>query len=293
MEIWTDNNHKIVWLASYPKSGNTWFRAFLANLLNNSETPASINDLEGGPIASSRPLFDEATGLSSADLTSEEIENLRPEVYSYMAAESNDILFHKIHDAYTFTPSGAPLIPADSTRCVLYFIRNPLDLAVSFSHHANLPCEVIVENMNNNDYAFCSRPDKLHNQLTQKLLTWSNHIQSWVDNSNMPVLVTRFEDMKNKPFQTFARAIEFTGLEFSREQIEKAIEFSDFEVLAKQESQNGFKEKSQNSDKFFRKGQIGTWREELSPRLVNHIVNQHQEMMIRFGYLTRTGKLLV
>ena len=63
----------IIWLASYPKSGNTWFRVFLTNLLSDSDTPANINDLTETSISSSRKLFDDYTGLSSADLTFEEI----------------------------------------------------------------------------------------------------------------------------------------------------------------------------------------------------------------------------
>ncbi|HJX72016.1 MAG TPA: hypothetical protein VJ346_08695, partial [Bacteroidales bacterium] len=69
---------KIVWLASYPKSGNTWFRIFLTNLLNHTNEPVDINNLYPSTIASSRSLFDEATGLESSDLTLDEIELLRP-----------------------------------------------------------------------------------------------------------------------------------------------------------------------------------------------------------------------
>jgi len=51
----------IIWLASYPKSGNTWLRIFLTNLRCDGEEPVNINELDGGPIASARALFDEAT----------------------------------------------------------------------------------------------------------------------------------------------------------------------------------------------------------------------------------------
>ncbi|KAB2870631.1 MAG: sulfotransferase domain-containing protein, partial [Bacteroidales bacterium] len=98
-----DDLRKIVWLASYPKSGNTWFRVFLSNLLSESDQPADINNLYATPIASSRELFDEATGLSSAELTLDEIDILRPGVYSYAARNSKEILFQKVHDAWLLT----------------------------------------------------------------------------------------------------------------------------------------------------------------------------------------------
>jgi hypothetical protein len=255
-----DKPGKIVWLASYPKSGNTWFRIFLANLLHDSDTPANINELEGGPIASSRQLFDEATGLSSADLTPEEIENLRPEVYRYISSEAETIIFHKIHDAYGLTNKQTPLIPREATYKVLYFVRNPLDVAVSFAHHANLPVATIVNQMNDDQFAFCSRVDKLHNQLCQKLLSWSHHIQSWVDQSSLPLLVIRYEDMKTDAFATFKNAALFIGLDYTDKQIQKAIDFSDFKTIKKQEEKHGFKEKAPGSKEFFRKGKIGTWK---------------------------------
>ena len=57
---------KLIWLASYPKSGNTWFRVFLANLRSNIGSPVDINRLMNYPVASSRALFDEATGIAAA-----------------------------------------------------------------------------------------------------------------------------------------------------------------------------------------------------------------------------------
>ena len=55
----------IVWLASYPKSGNTWTRAFLTAYLGDEDQAVDINDLEGGPIASSRWFAAGPTGTRS------------------------------------------------------------------------------------------------------------------------------------------------------------------------------------------------------------------------------------
>ena len=69
----------IVWLASYPKSGNTWFRMLIANLLAQDETPADINDLpECRDIASAREWFDQATMIEAGLLTHNEVDCLRP-----------------------------------------------------------------------------------------------------------------------------------------------------------------------------------------------------------------------
>jgi hypothetical protein len=85
-----DDQRKIVWLASYPKSGNTWLRGFITALLHPGNAGIDINNLYTTTIASSRQLFDELTGVSSADLAPEEIEKLRPMVSGNMR-ESEEI----------------------------------------------------------------------------------------------------------------------------------------------------------------------------------------------------------
>ena len=98
--------------------------------------------------------------------------------------------------------------------------------------------------MADENFAFCSRMDRLHDQLRQKLLSWSGHVRSWVDNAPFPVCVLRYEDMKTKPLETFEKAVRFAGLSHSLEQIQKAIDFSAFDVVKQQETAEGFKENS-------------------------------------------------
>lgn len=279
------NNKNIIWLASYPKSGNTWFRIFLTNLLRDSDEPASINDLKRTPIASSRNLFDEYVGFDSSDLDADEIDLLRPEIYLKIASEAKENIYQKIHDAYIILDNGQPLIPAEASKCAIYFIRNPLDVAVSFAYHSNIDFNASIRNMNNNNYSFCSKNDRLHNQLRQKLLTWSNHVKSWTEQKEIPVLVVRYEDMIDNTFKEFKKIVDFIGIETNDKKIEKAINFSSFSELQKQEEQFGFNEKAPKSEKFFRKGKVGSWKEELTKEQVEKIIENHQIVMKKFGYL--------
>jgi hypothetical protein len=282
----------IYWLASYPKSGNTWTRAFLTNYWKNADQPADINDFEGGPIASARNLFDEAVGVEASDLTKDEIENLRPRVYQDVAANSKENLYLKVHDAFTYTPGGVPLLPKDVTGGVIYIIRNPLDVVVSFAHHSNRPVEKMIPAMNDPDFAFVNNPRSLQNQLVQKLLTWSGHVLSWVDEPGLNALVIRYEDMHARTEEIFTEVARFAGLEVDAERVRKAIRFSSFDVLQAQEKEHGFGEKMPFSESFFRKGKIGTWREKLSEEQAAQIVAEHGEVMRRFGYLTEDGRIV-
>jgi aryl sulfotransferase len=275
---------KIVWLASYPKSGNTWMRAFLTALLNKENPGVDINNMMPSTIASSRQLFDEMAGVSASDLLPEEIDRLRPAIYRQNAMESDELIYHKIHDAWIRLPGGEPLVPADATRCVIYIIRNPLDVAVSFANHLNTSIDKTINTMNNPDYAFCDRRDRLANQLRQRLLTWSGHVKSWLDESGLPVWVMRYEDMSAQPEITFTKAVNFIGLPHTPAEIKAALELCNFSRLQKQEEEKGFSEKNARSPSFFRKGTVGDWRNVLSPEQVERVVIPHREMMERFGY---------
>ncbi len=280
----------IIWLASYPKSGNTWFRVFLTNLLSDTDVPANINDLTDTSISSSRKIFDEYTGLSSSDLTFNEIDSLRPEVYRMQSDESDELLYKKVHDKYYFTEQGEPLFPTEITKGVIYFIRNPLDVLVSFSYHSDKPVKKMVKTLNNSDFAFCNQNDKLQNQLRQILGSWSDHVESWVKQKDTPVHVLRYEDMIENTFDCFKNAVKYIGLKSTDSEIHEAIKKSDFSVLADQEKEDGFKEKMIKSKSFFRKGKIGDWKNYLDQEITEDIILNHKSIMKKFGYIDTNNK---
>ena len=282
----------IIYLASYPKSGNTWFRVFLTNLRGEEDGPAQINRLDSTPIASARGIFDDETGIEASDLTMNEIDRLRPEVYEQLAAAADETLFMKVHDAYTANDKNIPLFPEKATAGVIYIIRNPLDVVISFADHSGWDYDKAISRMDDEKSAFCAKPKRLHNQLRQTLLSWSSHVKSWTEQSFFPVCVLRYEDMKQNSVETFEKAVQFSGLEYGREEILKALELSSFEELRRQEKEDGFKEKSPSSDMFFRKGEVGAWREELSEAQARRIIDHHRIVMQRFGYLDTNDEVV-
>ena len=275
----------IFWLASYPKSGNTWFRIVLANLMNTSTEPVDLNQLHTGAIASARGWIDEALGFDSANLSHDELDQLRPAAYQWHSEQSTSVGYHKIHDAYTRVDSGMPLIPAEGCLGALYFIRNPLDVVISFANHSSCSIDQAIENMGNKKFAFCKGKHRQHNQLRQWLLSWSLHAQSWATAQDINVLMLRYEDMKQNPLATFTKAIEFLQLDSSQDDIKRALSNASIEKLQQQEAQSGFNEKPAKVGRFFRKGIVGDWQNTLTPAQINQIINDHGEMMQQHGYL--------
>lgn len=273
---------RILWLASYPKSGNTWLRVFIANMRSSDGQRADINKL-GATVANNRQLFDEIAGVEASDLTEEEIQTCRPLVYRHIALAARENVFLKIHDAYTLTPGGEPLIPTDATRGAVYVVRNPLDVAISFARSTNEALDVRIAKMAVDDYLSANElPIK---NLNQRLLSWSGHVLSWVDGPPFPVHVVRYEDMYERPAETFAGIGHFCDLSCDPGRLRQALYHSSFEQLQNQERERGFVERQPETKVFFRQGRPHAWREVLSNEQVERIINKHRAVMERFGYL--------
>jgi aryl sulfotransferase len=281
----------IYWLASYPKSGNTWLRALLTNYRGDGGEPATLDELEGAGVASSREVFDDCTGLESADLTPRQIDHYRPSVYETLAVESDEPLFLKIHDAYTYNDDARPIVPKQATAGAIYLIRNPLDVAVSYAHHRNRPIDDTICVMRRYD-AMLAGSDRPTDYLPQRLLSWSGHIRSWVDEAGLNLHVVRYEDMVRAPVETFAGAVRFLGLDFDLDRVRRAVEFSSFAELQSQELAHGFCEKPPTAPSFFREGRAGAWRAHLTDAQVQQVIADHHAVMCRFGYLSPSNEIL-
>lgn len=277
---------KFIWLASYPKSGNTWMRALLTNYIRDGSEPASINELIGGPIASARFWFDEWAGIEASALSDEAIEQLRPGVYRCMADEAPEHYFLKVHDAWRRTANGEPLFPPEITAGVVYIMRNPLDLVSSCAHHWGLGLAEATERLCKPDFALARSHGALTDQLQQPLKSWSDHVNSWLEEAGLPTCLVRYEDLRADPQRVLGEVVRFCGLEYDSTRLDKAVAFADFAELQRQEQAEGFRERSILApDGFFRRGQVNAWREELEPDLVRQLIACHGRLMRRYGYL--------
>ena len=275
----------IVWLASYPKSGNTWLRVLLANYLRDASEPADINTIFVGPAASARRRFDEWAGVDAAALDPSVVDRLRPQVYRCLALDADETLFMKVHDRWDRVDTGEPMFPADVTRGVVYIIRNPLDLASSCAHHWGVPLTAAVATLCDSSAAARDVSRDTPEQLRQFFGSWSDHVGSWVDDSGLPLHVVRYEDLAADPRGCFGEVVRFCRLDYDRDRVGKAVKFSSFDELRRQEAAAGFQERSPRAPGgFFRRGVAGSWRDELPPHLARRLAGAHGPMMARFGY---------
>lgn len=277
----------IVWLASYPKSGNTWFRLLIANL-SSENGPTDINaPAERGGFAASRSEFESETLLDSGLLDHDVIDALRPGVYRRIAARLERQRWVKAHDAFSYGADGEPLFGRDA-RCAVYLVRDPRDVAISLAHHLGDSIDAAIRLMNAPKGGFAQPRSTLAPQLRQTLQSWSGHVRSWLDQTIVPVHLLRYEDLLADPAGRFAEALRFAAREESEDAVRRAARQAAFSELQRQERERGFYERQSPTSPFFRSGRAGEWRELLDADQIRAIESRHSAMMLRLGYPPET-----
>jgi len=283
----------IVWLVSYPKSGNTWFRVFLANYQKKAQDSASLDEIQSAPVAGNAIDFEEIIGLDPFELTADEVDLYRPELYRVLSdnvSKTDFFCYKKTHDAYTLNKNSIPIFPEDVTKKAIYFIRNPMDVCVSFANHNAEKLDMTLKSLLNEAFYIAGGKS---GQLRQKLLSWKSHVQSWRNQTLIPIHFVRYEDMVQEPIEAFGSIIKFLELEYDDMRLGKTIIKSDFKLLQELEQKNGFKERPQKCQHFFWKGKIGNYKDHLSKDQIDRIVEYNYNTMKEFGYIDESGALTV
>lgn len=272
---------KIIWLASYPKSGNTWTRSFLLHLFMNPKQPFPPDRIgEMSPIDTSSYWLEQVADKQVDTWQEEEVAKLRSPVQHEIAKRAPDSIFVKTHFAH-MTWRGFPVFNHELTAGAIYIVRNPLDVIASFAAHSNTTLDHIVGVLNDTDHVLPGAKD----QVPHLIGSWSQHVASWTANPGPALHVMRYEDMIEQPAETFGGLVKFLGLNPPPDRLERALNFSSFETLQSLEQSEGFNERTPRQERFFRAGKSGGWRDELNDKQVARIVAAHREQMARFGYV--------
>ena len=269
---------KILWLASYPKSGNTWMRMFLSAYRNSG----IVNINHTGPFAyddMAKYTYQVISPKPYTELAPEEMAAVRGAYFVHLLNMGRgDRLFVKTHSCIGLL-AEYPTIPEVFTEGGLYMVRDPRDVCVSYAHHCQMSIDETID--------FMLKPAATINHDTRyhALGTWEEHVKTWVDKDiAFPRHIVRYEDMVNEPKKTFSRVVEFLGWDVDKDLVDKSIEGTEFSKLKHQEEKYGFREQSHSGAHFFRKGKIGSWKDEMTDKQVKRLTDAFAETMKPLGY---------
>lgn len=271
----------IVWLASYPKSGNTWVRMFLNNYLYSGSGRQNLNSLDlstfGGSSKSSYRAISDQDIDACTDL---EIMQLTAKAHGHIANQTSGSVFVKTHNL--LAPNhGIPLITKEVTSSGIYIVRNPLDTVISVADHFGLSLDKAVDFMNN----VSGSTARTETMVRQIFSSWSYNVASWTTQPPFPVWAVRYEDMHANPQKSFEDILRFLNLEIDQKKVALAVKQSSFKSLKAMEKRDGFDEKSRYSKSFFRSGKTNQWKSKLSQDQIKKLVENNYQQMKRFGYL--------
>ena len=274
---------RITWLASYPKSGNTWLRAIVDRIVR-PERPFDLNAL-----GETAPAF---SGLTERFIADHDIEvplSAPGEVRRYWAATQHAIcsssekeVFLKTHNVAAKFDCGHFPDP-NLTKSVIYIVRDPRDVAISFAWHYRHPLGLAVAALCSSS-AFNFKPQQIGR--TELLTSWGEHVACWTALKRFPLLVLRYEDLLADAEAGVRRIAEFLGNQLSEKQVKDVVAATSFEQLRRQESERGFAE-AVRSGGFFRVGRARQWRDVKDQGVFRPLLDGFAKPMRRYGYLER------
>ena len=278
---------KIIFISSYPKSGNTWVRILIGSLLNNLDGKFEFDDLKKISMFSQLSNFKKIEGMKLMDDGS---LDLNFTIENWIKAQdvinktSEETKIYKTHNVRGIV-NGKYF--TDETVCAgfIYIARDPRDIAISKAKYMSTSLDLSIKRMLY-DEKITTCPKKV----TEFVNTWNNHITSWYSFKSVPRLLIKYEDMLNDTKKILVQIIDFLNehstfiINKEDKLIKNVLKTTEFNNLQNMEKVNGFEESTKYSA-FFRKGKSNQWEEILSKDQISLIQRELKVPMEYLGYI--------
>ena len=286
----------IIWLASYPKSGNTWVRYFIISLLVDNKDNMNLNHLKAIATFPTRYQFKELI---------EDPYNLEEIKKNWIAAQSKlisdkQLRFLKTHNTLCCFGKNC-FTNLENTLGTIYIVRDPRNVITSLKNHMSISSyQDALKFISNKDMSLDSSKLKGFDrktsddfQLIQLIGNWKTHYLSWKKFKKNKLLV-KYENLINNPSVEFKRISDhlekLLNTKFRESQVDKAIKNSSFTRLKEMEEKYGFSEASTNEktgerNKFFYLGPKNDWKNILDKKIIDDIKKKFEPEMRELGYL--------
>ncbi len=280
-----DDLKNLLWIASYPKSGNTWMRAILTSLFYSNDGIFDFKLLPKIDQFEKLQYFDFVKDINIDDY--KKLDEL-PTISRYWTEaqkriESKKLIFFKTHSC-NYSHNNLNYTNQLTTRGGIYIIRDPRDVAVSYSKFIGESIDITIDYM-------LSQSRQIWNQnksLGIIVSRWDYHVSSWL-NLKAPIIFIRYEDLLNKTEKILKELINFLSeqlkikIDVNQKKIDNIIKSTSFNLLKQKEEKEGFREASKSSV-FFREGKSMQWKNDLNENQISKIEENFNETMKKFNY---------
>ena len=282
----------IIWLASYPKSGNTWIRSFIISLMLKKRKKLKLEDLENIKQFPTKSQYLK-NGININYNNFDEVSKYWIQVQSRINSDKK-IRFFKTHNS--FCKKGDSLFTnSKNTLGVIHIVRDPRNIISSIKnhyHHDNLE-ESKKFIFDETRGIFVKNPEKSDFALPQVLGSWQTHYNSWkkIDKN---YLLIKYENLIKNPEEEFRKVVNYLNklirINFDEEHINNAINCTSFEKLKNLEDLDGFSEsrvdeRTGQRKKFFFLGPKNDWRQLIDEKIAYSIEKKFKKEMNELGYI--------
>ena len=280
----------IIWLASYPKSGNTYVRAFLSAYYFSKD-----GQFEFSQISNIRQFPDEEFLNQNTDGALEASKQWMPSQRKIIADKK--IKFLKTHSCLG-NYKGNTFTSNETSLGAIYIIRDPRNVFTSLKNHFSYDDEKALQMILDKKNILMSKGYETFSYIG----SWSSNYLSWLKYKNFRRLFVKYEDLLENKYETFRDIIVFSNTLMNisegvdKSKLQKAIETTNFDVLKNKEvkesfnsSDIGFKSwrnnHSENKNLFFNLGPENKWEKKLDKKIKEDIEINFNEEMKNLKYL--------
>ena len=277
----------IIWIASYPKSGNTWVRSFIIAYYFCENGIFDIDKLNLIQDYPNKQFFEETVK--------------KGEIHKHWDSSQKNICnekkvkFLKTHNSL-ITAFGNDFTKPEYSLGVIHVIRDPRNIITSLKNHYDFETyERALKFMQDENKILEDYPHLKNYAKTNIINSWRINYQSWMSNKNFRRLTIRYEDMIENPQQTFEKLVVFINTlmgfkdKIDQKKLSNAIETTNFKSLQDIENQGKFSEnvyslKDNRKIKFFYQGPENDWKKNLDENMIKKMNEYYKNDLKFFRY---------